>query len=236
MDNGRLAVPQGNAEVTIAAGQIHLTKALWRAQNGAEVSLDGTLDLNDATVDAHMTLSAQPPANALIPGRAELTIAVKGPLTAPERRLDVSTLVARLTLRAAELQTRRVESLEANRREEVRGSIVRPVSPAIRFIPMGTALETTDHVGASASAPSGRTLDHLQPEVPVPMPVSRPDHGATAAPLPSANGIKPAAPHPAPAADKTTANAGTADPDRGHSAAPQPALHSPLDLLFHSQN
>ena len=237
MDNGRLAVPQGNAEVTIAAGQVHLTKASWHAQNGAEVSLDGTLDLNDAAIDAHMTLSAQPAANALIPGRPELTIAVKGPLTAPERRLDVSTLVAWLALRAAELQTRRVELLEANRREEVRGPVVRPASPAIRFIRMGTALETTNHASASASALSGRTFDRLQPELPVPMPMSRPDRGAAATtPLPPPNGVKPAAPHPAPAADKTTASAGTADPDRGRSAAPQPALRSPLDLLFHSQN
>jgi len=157
-------------------------------------------------------------------------------LTAPERRLDVSTLMAWLALRAAELQTRRVESLEANRREEVRGPVVRPASPAIRFIRMGTALETTDRASASASALGGRTFERLQPEVPVPMPVSRPDRGAAATPLPPANGIKPAAPHPAPAADKTTANAGGAEPDRGHSAAPQPALHSPLDLLFHSQN
>ncbi len=207
MDNGRLAVPQGNAEVTVAAGQIHLTKASWHAQNGAEVSVDGMLDLNDAAIDAHLTLSVKPAANALIPGRPELTVAVKGPLTAPERRLDVSTLVAWLTLRAAELQTRRVELLEANRREDVRGPVVRPASPAIRFIPTGTALETIDHAGASASALSGRTFDRLQPEIPVPMPMSRP--GAAAAPLPPANGIKPAAPHPATAADKTTANAGT---------------------------
>ena len=85
MENGRLTVPEGNAELTIAAGQIHLSNAVLYAQNGAELSLDGMLDLNEAAIDAHMTLSAQPAANALIPGRPEFAIAVKGPLAAPEQ-------------------------------------------------------------------------------------------------------------------------------------------------------
>jgi len=53
---------------------------------------------------------------------------------------------------------------------------------------------------------------------------------AAALPAPSPAGIKPAAPHTAPGADKTTATAGTAQP------APQPAAHNLLEYLFRSQN
>ena len=156
MDNGRLAVPQADADVTIADGQIRLANTTVNAQDGAKLSLAGMLDLNSLAIDAHMTLSAQPAANALITTRPEFAVSVKGQLAAPERQLDVSTLVGWLTLRATELQTRRLESIEANRREEVVGPVVRPASPAVRFIPMGTALETRDHINACRERRSGR--------------------------------------------------------------------------------
>ena len=224
LDNGRLAVPQANAVVTIAAGQIHLANTTVNAQDGARLSLGGILDLNSLVIDAHMTLSGQPAANALIPTRPEFAINVKGPLAAPERQLDVSTLVAWLTLRAAELQTRRLELIEANRRDEVVGAITRPASPAIRFIPMGTALETSDHVDALLGATLGvRSFDRLHPD------------GSTA--VPTAAASPPSAmPRQQSGADNTTAAGGTAEPARGRPKAPPPAIHSPLDLLFGSQN
>ena len=130
MDNGRLMVPKGEAEVTIAAGQIHLSNAKLQAQGGAELLLDGALDLNTEVVDAQLTLSRQPEANALIPARPELAITVKGPLATPEKKIDVSALVGWLTLRATEQQTRRLESLEANRRPDV---IADAAAPAAAF-------------------------------------------------------------------------------------------------------
>ena len=142
MDNGRLAVPQANADVTIAAGQIHLAKTTVNAQDGAQLSLDGILDLNSLAFDLHLTLSGQPAPNALIPARPEFAVTVKGPLAAPERKLDVSALVAWLSLRAAELQTRRLELIEASRRDESFGPGFRPTVAGDPVIPRGTALET----------------------------------------------------------------------------------------------
>jgi hypothetical protein len=223
MEKGRLTIPQTDAELTITGGQIHLSNALLRTQHGAELTLDGVVDLNNTAIDARLTLSGQPDANALIAARPELAIILKGPLAAPEKTLDVSQLVAWLTLRATELQTRRLESIEANRREEVSSPAVRPASPTIRFIPMGTPLETADHATLSAPPTLGaRAFDRLQPEVPA------------ATPSPSSpGGLKPTVPHTT-GADKTTATAGAADP--AHSVTPAPAPHAPLDLLFRSQN
>jgi hypothetical protein len=156
---------------------------------------------------------------------------VKGPLAAPERTIDVSTLVAWLSMRAAELQTRRLESLEANRRQEVLGAVVRPGSPPIRVVPLGTALES-----AVQSAPSGPTLgtrafEHLLPETPpAPPVVNRPetgsiDHGATAAAaVPSPPGVKPAPANTPPRTSSAPAQ-----------AAPT-TLNSLLKYLFGSQN
>jgi hypothetical protein len=211
MEAGRVAVPQGNAQVTITGGQIHLPNAVLQTDGGAALSLDGVLDLNNAALDARMTLSEPPPPNALIPGRPELDVTLKGPLAAPERKLDTSALVGWLTLRATELQTRRLESVEANRREEVLGPVTRPASPFIRFIPSGAALEAAYHANAAAAEPSPRVFDRLHPEGAPLSAAARVERGnAAAAALPATSAAKP--------------------------AAPQSAPRSPLDLLFHSQN
>jgi large subunit ribosomal protein L24 len=236
MDSGKLAVPKGDAEVTIAGGQIRLTNATVAAQGGAELLLDGVLDLNNATIDAKMTLSGQPAANALIPLRPELSVSVRGPLTAPERRLDVAALIGWLTMRATEQQTRRLESLEANRRADVLGDFVRPPPPSLRFVPRGTALEINNHTAAAASLPPGTNgLDRLRADIPnaaiaspplPPLPPSSPP-AVLSSPGPS----KPLVPNAAPGADKPTANAGTAP-----AASPQQSLRSLLNSLFGSQN
>ncbi len=208
MDKGRLAVAQGGTELTMDGGQIRLASSVLHAQSGADLALEGAVDLNKSLLNARMTLSEKPPANALIDARPEIALTVQGPLAAPERRLDLSALVGWLTLRATEQQTRRLELLEANRRPDVLGPATRPASPSIRYLPPGTALEITKLAGIAPSpASAAREFDRLRPE-------------------PSAS--KPAAPH-APSSDKAAAAAGTAPP-------PQPSPRSPLDLLFHSQN
>jgi large subunit ribosomal protein L24 len=241
IDNSRLAVPQGAADVTITGGQIRLAKTTLQAQQRAELSVAGLLDLNTAAIDARMGLSGQPAANALIDARPEIAVTIKGPLAAPVRTLDVSALVGWLTLRSAELQTRRLESIEANRREEALGPVVRPASPAIRFVPLGTPLESAIQANVSAVPAFGaRGLERLQPEAPTAVPnethsdAAGADHGApaAAAEVPAAAGAKPAPPR----ADNAATNAGTAEPAHRRTAPPQPASHSPLDFLFRSQN
>jgi uncharacterized protein involved in outer membrane biogenesis len=230
MESGKLAVPKGEAEVTIAGGQVRLTNATLPAQGGAELLLDGVVDLSNAAIDAQMRLSGQPAANALISARPELAVGVKGPLAAPERKLDVSALIGWLTLRATEQQTRRLESLEANRRADVLGDFIRPAPPSVRVIPRGRALEVNNHATATATLPPGTSgLDRLRPEVP---------SGGAAVPLPplppsvssSPGASRPPPPGAAAGGDKPTANAGTTPP------SPPQSLRSLLNSLFGSQN
>jgi uncharacterized protein involved in outer membrane biogenesis len=225
MEGGRIAVPQAEADITMAGGQINIANATMRAPGGATLSLSGMLDLKTQAVDANLKLTQPPPANALTQLPPELTVAVRGPLAAPERTLELSALMGWLTLRVTEQQTRRLESIEANRRNEDVGSAVRPASPAIRFIPAGVALETTNRIDAAPMFGS-RTFDRIKPEASVvETPPSHADQGSA-----SLSGVTPPSTPPAPHTDKPGTTSGTA-------RAPSPSLlHLPLDLLFHSQN
>jgi hypothetical protein len=177
------------------------------AQDGAALSLSGALDLNTGAVDARVTLTAPPPAHALIRMRPELAVALKGPLAAPARSLDVSALTVWLTLRASELQTRRLDSIAANGRQDVIGRAVRPDFPVVRTVPAGGIVEFA--MPAAASAPPGaRGLDLLQTEAPA--------GGVTGST--ATNKPRPALQPPA------------TQPAAPHTAGP------PLDLLFRPQN
>jgi hypothetical protein len=139
-----------------------------------------------------------------------------------------------LTLRATELQTRRLESIEANRREEVLGPVVRPVSPSVRYIPAGTTLETAIQANASTGPASNtRGLDRLRPEAPPTAPESRldhgTDHGTAAAALPSSAGSKQP-----PATESASARRSAPPPSAPLSITPSD--RSLLDMLFRSQN
>ena len=161
---GHLAAPQGDAAMTITDGKVGVANVTMSAQDGAALTLAGALDLNTGAVDARMTLSAPPPAHALIRTRPELAVALKGPLATPARSLDVSALTGWLSLRAAELQTRRLESIETNERQDVIGRAVRPDFPVVRTVPAGRIVEFAGL--ASASPPGARGLDLLQTEAP----------------------------------------------------------------------
>ena len=121
MDRGRLAVLKGSADLTMAGEQIRVANATLQLQDGAELLLSGSLDFGKGAVDARMTLAGRPAANPLAGAKPEYSVTLKGPLAAPERTVDVSSLLGWLTLRSTELQTRRLQSLEANGRPDVSG-------------------------------------------------------------------------------------------------------------------
>jgi hypothetical protein len=232
LTNGRVGVPAGSATLPIAAGAINLNHVVLRAERGAELALDGSLHFATDAVDARLTLSQAPPANALIAARPEVSIAVKGPLGAPARTLDTSALVSWLTLRATELQTRRIEAIEASRQQGAVAQAPHPEPPDLRMPLSGVVVETAAPANASAPPPA-RALERLQPPPAPPAPPlvpdeSRPGSGnAAPPPLPASPLLRPndsrATPHP----PNNTATAGTPDPNRRR-AAPQPLVPNPL--------
>jgi hypothetical protein len=185
--NGALAVPLGNAAMTITAGRINVANVSLPAQAGAALALSGALDLATGSIDARLVLAAPPPAYALIATRPELAVALKGPLAAPVRTLDMAALNGWLTQRASELLNRRLESIEANGRQEVLGRSVRPDFPIVRTAPAG------EMVDAQPPPPGARGPEPLQPDLPAvgitgamptpkPRPATPPQAPATVAP------------------------------------------------------
>jgi len=210
--NGRLAVPQGDAAMTITGGKVSVANVTLQAQDGTALALAGVLDLSTGAVDARMTLTGQPPADALIRMRPELAVGLKGPLAAPKRTLDISALTNWLTLRAAELQTRRLESIEANGRKEVIGPAIRAEFPVVRIAPSGTVIESAIPASVPAlQTPGARGFDRLQPELPAAAVEGTVVQDKQRSEPPSA---------PQPSAPRTAGS------DK----------HAPLDLLFRPQN
>jgi hypothetical protein len=216
--NGVLAVPKADTALTLAGGKLSIANATLAADDGSDLLLSGTLDLGTNTIDARATLTGHPGANALIRMPPELAIALKGPLAAPQRRLDTVALTSWLTLRAAELQARRLESLQANRRPDVLGPAIRPAPPFIRSPPSGMTLEFPA-IASVASLPGARGFDRLHVE-------------------PTA--VKPVAARPAVDDAAAAATAEQKPRPTPQVAAPPPpsapTLRSLLERLFRTQN
>jgi large subunit ribosomal protein L24 len=230
--NGRVSVPAGNAALPITAGAINLNHVVLHAERGAELSLGGSVNLNTAAVDARLTLSQAPPPNALIAARPELSVNVKGLLGAPRRTLDMSALVSWLTLRATELQTRRIEAIEANRQQGAVAQAPHPEPPDLRMPLSGVVVETAAPANASA-APPAKALERLQPLAAPPLVPdgSQPGSGNAAPPqAPAPASSQPKDSRAAPRPPKSTATAGTPEPNR-----PPSALQRLLPNIFRSE-
>ena len=183
--NGRVAVPAANAAVEIAGGAVNLNHVVLNAEHGAELALDGGVDLSAATIDARLMLSQAPPANALIAARPELSVTVKGPLGGPKRTLDTSALTSWLTLRSTELQTRRIEAIEASRQQGAVAQAPHPDAPDLRLPTAGGVVESAIPANSSA-APAARALERLQPLAPPPVPDASHPASGSAVPAPAA--------------------------------------------------
>ena len=113
LDSGQLSVGEVRGKIAVNAGQLRLREVTAKSTDAA-LNLTGDLDLIDGALDAHLVLSGTSEAGGV---RPDIYMALKGPLTAPERSIDVSALSGWLTLRAIENQAKRVKELEDARRK-----------------------------------------------------------------------------------------------------------------------
>jgi large subunit ribosomal protein L24 len=116
LDGGRLAVPRLDAAVTINAGQASIGHTTVLGQ-GADLTLSGSADLSDASIDARLTLAGPVISEGTNSIRPEVLITLKGPYATPKRTIDVSALSAWLMLRSVERQSKQISAIEAERRE-----------------------------------------------------------------------------------------------------------------------
>ena len=233
LTSGQLNMPQGEGALTIASGVITLKRMTLQAGGGAELSLADAVDLNVGTTNAQLALSEAPPAAALIEMRPELSVSVTGPLAAPQRTLDLSALDSWLSLSAAELQTRRIEMLEADRQRGPTTLAPPAVPPDLHTLSPGTVLESELPPRLLATpAPGARGLERLRPPPP-PVPAT-PAAPAQSAPGSGAAGtdavrallapfLPQPKPPPKPAARKPAATLGAAGQTGRQATPPSPA-------------
>lgn len=111
---GRLAAGKSEGTLALSAGQIRISPISAGPDGALEAS--GVIDLVEGQVDVRLTLRGPP--DPAIAARPELIVSLLGPISAVRRTTDVSPLVAWLTLRAVEKQTKQLQNLEASRARE----------------------------------------------------------------------------------------------------------------------
>ena len=120
LNAGRLSVPSANGAVTIPSGRVELKKLIAQAKN-AELSVGGNVDLSEGTLDLRFNLIDPTKTEASTGSRPDIQVVLKGPIDAPRRAVDVTSLVGWLALRSVEREAKRLEAAEqeAKRREAI---------------------------------------------------------------------------------------------------------------------
>ena len=108
LGGGMLSVKRAESALSVSAGQLRLSNAAVESKDAA-LSVAGMLDLIDGSINARLELSGQSEAAG---ARPDISVNLKGPMTAPSRSVDVSALTAWLTLRSVENQTKRLRAIE----------------------------------------------------------------------------------------------------------------------------
>lgn len=109
LESGQLSVKRAEGAFAVSAGQIRLGSVAADSKD-ADLSLTGNLDLTDGSIDARLVLSG---ASQAAGARPDIYMALKGPVAAASRSIDVSALTGWLTLRAVENQTSRLRAIES---------------------------------------------------------------------------------------------------------------------------
>lgn len=114
LDSGQLPVKHVQGTIAIAAGQVRLGDVAAETRN-ASLSLGGSLDLIDGSLDVRLVLSGKNKEGGDSP---DIFMSLRGPVAAPAQSIDISALSGWLTLRSIDNQARRVRELEEAARRE----------------------------------------------------------------------------------------------------------------------
>jgi large subunit ribosomal protein L24 len=220
LEGGTFVVPRLDAALSIAAGQARAGHTIVPGQ-GADLTLAGSVDLADATLDARLTLTGPVLSDGSSTARPNILVMLKGPLVAPKRTIDVSALSGWLMLRSVDRQAKRLDAIESERRD----AAAREPEPAAA---------TSAPVPAALPAPT--TLDLPPAPAPVPPRPQRALHPTSRAPTaPPAAEQPPALPppleiNPVPGNARPHRAPRTSDP-RQNTKTPPPT-RSTLDTIF----
>jgi hypothetical protein len=106
---GRLSVKRAGASIAVSAGQMRLSNVSLDSKDAA-LSLAGSLDLTDGSIDGRLVLAGL---DQVAGSRPDIFMALQGSVAAPVRIIDVSALAGWLTLRAVETQSKQLHEIES---------------------------------------------------------------------------------------------------------------------------
>ena len=107
--SGALVVGRAEGAITIAAGQARLSNSM-AGERGSELAVNARVNLAESELDARLVLSAALGQTSGTP--PEITVMLKGPISAPKRSIDVAAFASWLALRAVEQQSKKLDVLE----------------------------------------------------------------------------------------------------------------------------
>jgi hypothetical protein len=159
---GSLRIAKLETPLVIAGGVARSGKA--RVQAGpAQVIAEGNLDIGKLTLDAAVEIEIAPPPDLTL--RPGMTVRWRGPLTAPERSIEASSLATAIALRAMDRETKRIEQRD------------RALQKRSETVPSATDAQPLASV-SSAGAPDSGTPTSGMPDAAVrprvPLPPARP--------------------------------------------------------------
>ena len=130
LDGGQLSVKRAQGSIAVSAGQMRLSNITADSTDGS-LSFSGNLDLTDGSIDARLVLSGSSQAAG---SRPDIFMALRGPVAAPSRSIDVSALTGWLTLRAVENQAKQLRAIEGAS-PQPRGQVPVPKSKQAPALP-----------------------------------------------------------------------------------------------------
>ncbi|WP_413988422.1 AsmA family protein [Labrys okinawensis] len=179
--------------VSLAGGILRLSSTRTASANST-VTLSGLLDLSDLTVKSDVALMPADIADGFGGPSPSIPVQIRGAIDNLQRDVDVSSLIAWLSIRGAEQQARKLEQLEAQRQAEEKAADEARRAEAAQ---MQKAIDAARlKVLLQSPGPAGPPKDQLPPAAVGPAPAPVPQIGGRGAPImkmPSLNSL-PATP------------------------------------------
>ena len=239
LDGGYLVVPRLDSDFAVNAGQVSVGQTVVYAQ-GADLRLSANADLAEGALDARMTLTGPSVSEGTSTTRPEILVTLKGPLAAPKRTVDVAALSGWLMLRSVERQAKRVDAIEAERREFERREAERKEAERRDAERRELERKEAERRAAERRDADARALTSTVPTA-LPAPVimdegpapARPQRPRTTAPRAAAPEAAPALPPPLHIGPPPGAEQKAIRPPRpAGQGTPPPPPRSALDTLF----
>jgi hypothetical protein len=168
LDVGRLRAASVTAPIVIADGRAQLA-ASASVQN-TDIAGPVSLGLNDGQIDARLTMTGAARKNSSGSERPAIAVAIRGPLGAARRSIDVAPIINFVTMQRVEEESKRLDEAEkARQRLEAATEALRRQQDAAKT-DSGSASPAPAQASTVGRAPDSAAGPDIKPAAPTPPP------------------------------------------------------------------